>query len=180
MTATQVQAKKPAAKAASKKPAAKPEKAVQAAQEPVKSAGKKAAAAVVQFLDMRLAKGSPVYSIAIDARPTSGQRLAAQTHAALTVMGMLEPERPAVPKSLILALMGQTAVTYHTRERNIESAPNNMLRLSIAGRNKFVNRLAEGKVNAELSNAFVELFTKGKALEITGIAQAQVFAATTA
>jgi len=154
----------------SKKPAAK--------AAPVAPKGKtvrKADAAKPTFTGKKLPAGSKVHVIAEEARPASGQLLFAHTHAALAALGLLEAARPAVPKQHVLTLMGQRAVTYHTKKQNFEAAPNHGIRLSVTGRNWFVGRFAEGKVDANLANAFMALFTDGKAAGQTGVAQANVY-----
>lgn len=175
---------KPAAKSASKapvkKPAAKPSKAtgdvkVSVTPAPKGKTVRKPDAAKEQFAGKKISEGTTIYLIAESARPTSGQRLFAHTHAALTALGLLDQSRPAVPRQHVLSLLGQRAVTYHTRKMNLESAPDNKVRLTVSGRNWFANRFAEGKVNVPLANAFMALLVEGKPAPGTGVAPANVF-----
>jgi hypothetical protein len=188
MTAVQtLSAKRVAAKATSK-PATKKASATKAPAKgktirkadkaPAKKTAPKAAtpkAAAVAFVARTIKAGSKVHAIAEDARPVSGKNLFAHTHAALTLLGLLDATRPAVPQKHVLTVMGQRAVTYHSKQMNFESAPNHGIRLSTAGRNWFVNRMAEGKVDTGLANAFMTLFIDGKADPKTGVAQGKVY-----
>lgn len=127
------------------------------------------------FHARKIAHGAVVHVINETARPSSGQKLFAHTHAALTALGLLEPARPAIPTGYVLTLMGQRALTYHTKKQNFESAPNHAVRLTVTGRNWFTSRFNEGKVDVNLANAFMSLFLEGKAAPQTGVAQANVY-----
>lgn len=147
------------------KPAAKP-KVVK-----VKPAAKE----IVAFVARTVKAGTAVHVIAEDARPVSGVRLFAHTHAALTLLGLMSPSRPAVPQKAVLTVMGQRAVTYHTKQGNFEAAPNHGLRLSISGINKFKNRVTEGLLDGKLANAFMALFIDGKVASETGVSSGKVY-----
>lgn len=151
-----------AAKKAAAKTAPKAEKAEVKKVEQVKFAGRFAK------------KGSPVYVIAADARPGNGRLLFAHTHASLALFGMLDATMPAAPKSALLAFMGSTAVGYHLKERNmVEGAEG--VSLTTAGRNKFMNRLTEGKFDTKVAMAFQTLFIEGKADPVTQVNQKNIY-----
>lgn len=135
----------------------------------------KPAKAVVEFVARTVKPGTPIFACANDqVRPGNGPRLFAHTHAALTVLGLLDASLPAIPKGTLLTLMGQRAVTYHTQEMNFASAPNNHIHLTADGRNKFMTRLVDGKVDGALANAFLALMIDGK-VEGTGVAVENIY-----
>ena len=117
----------------------------------------------VKFVGRSVKKGAPVHLIAIGDRPQSGKRLYAHTHAALALFGMLDASTPEAPRAAVLAFLGDTAVSYHTRERNFVDGKDGMIRLTPAGRNKFLNRVASGQVDTKMAMAFQSLFIDGKA-----------------
>lgn len=164
---TKAAAKKPAtpAKGKTTRPATKPE--VKTAPKPVTHAPE-AVAFVARLADTT----KPIHIIDQTARPTSGARLAAHTHAALTVLGLLAKDRPAVPKRHLLTLMGQTAVAWHLTKQNIESAPNNGVRLTMLGYNLFTQR----KVDPALANAFQAMFIDGAVDSALGVKEANLYA----
>ena len=126
----------------------------------------------VAFVPRTAKAGQVLHILDERSRPASGARLFAHTHAVLTILGLLEASRPAVPQSHLLQMLGQRAVAHHRSKLNIEDAPNHGARLSIAGRNHFTSRLSEGKVDTSAANAFVKMFLDGSIDHgATGIAQ---------
>lgn len=149
-----------APQAPTKKAAAAPAPAVKKG-----ATGVKKSQASVQFVIRKAKKGAPLYAIAEqedNGRPRAGKMLAAHTHAALTVLGMLEPSRPSVPSRAVLSLMGQRAMTWHTQADNFERDNNGGVRLTQDGHNKFKGRELDGKIDAAAANAFVSVFLDGK------------------
>jgi hypothetical protein len=131
---------------------------------------------VVQFTPRQAAKGTVLHAIADDgARPQSGTRLFAHTHAALTMLGLLSDGRPAVPERMVLNILGQRAVNYHRKQGNFESAPDHTLRLSVSGLNNFRNRMTEGKVDGACANGFLSIFLDGKPTPETGVQPGKVY-----
>jgi hypothetical protein len=160
-TAAKAEAEAAAKKAAAKSaPAAKPVE--------------KTAPVQAKFVNRTVKKGSPVYVLAVNSRPAHGRRLFAHTHAALALFGMFDASAPAAPKDAVLAFMGQTAVTYHLSERNFAEGPNG-ISLTVAGRNKFMNRLTEGKFDVKVAMAFQDLFITGKADASLGVKDGAAF-----
>lgn len=146
--------KEAAAKAKAEGKTVEKEKPVKAAQAP--------------FVGRFAKKGSPVYLIAADARPGNGRLLFAHTHASLSLFGMLDAKLPPAPKSALVAFLGNTAVGYHLKEHNmVEGAKG--VSLTAAGRNKFMNRLTEGKFDTKVAMAFQTLFIDGKVDPVTQI-----------
>lgn len=143
-------------------PAAAPAKpkTVRKASDPAKPKAKtsKTSAAVVAFVARKMEPGQMLHVLDEPSRPTSGTRLYAHTHAALHVLGLLDAARPSIPKKAILTVMGQTAVSYHMRQRNFEAAPDGGVRLSLIGYNKFKDRAIDGA----LANGFTDMFLSGK------------------
>lgn len=131
---------------------------------------------VVAIVAKTVKKGQPMFVIAEAARPGSGRALFAHTHAALTVLGLLDGKRPAIPASSLLTVMGQRAVTYHRKMANFEDAPDHGIRLSSDGLTKFRARALEGHIDGKLANGFIDLFTEGK-VDNTGVAKANVYQA---
>lgn len=156
------EAAKTTAKSASK-PKATPAKASEekAAKGPEKAA-EKPAEAPVQFVPRQYVKGEKLYFIDELNRPAAGRLLFAHTHAALTVLGLLDAKRPAVKKSQLLTMVGQRAVNYHTKKQNLESAPDGHIRLSVLGYNSFSNRARDGKVDLSAATAYQSAFLDGK------------------
>jgi hypothetical protein len=132
---------------------------------------------VVAFAPRVAAKGSTVHAIELTARPTSGSRLFAHTHAALTMFGMLSDTRPAVPEKQVLAILGQRAVAYHKQQQNFEAVQDHGLRLTAPGLNFFKARMADGKVDGGLANDFLSVFLDGKAPSSTGVNDGKVYVA---
>lgn len=126
--------------------------------------------ATVAFVARQMKKGEPIHVLSITARPTSGTRLMAHTHAALTMLGMLDASCPAVPASSVRAVMGDRAIAYHTKEVNFETGPDHTLRLTPAGRNKFLTRTIDGG----LANGFLSMFLDGKVDPAIGVQTGQL------
>ena len=93
------------------------------------------------------------------ARPVSGPRLAAHTNAALIFLGLAE-KKPA-KKNAVLAVLGTRAVKYHRDIGNLEEKAD-CLALTARGYNFFSQRVVEGKVDGNLSEAFLAAIRKGK------------------
>ena len=165
---------KPVTKPAAKKAADKPAD-TKAGEKKTVPFGPKVST-VVAIVPKSVKKGQPMFVIAEAARPGSGKALFAHTHAALTVLGLLDGKRPAVPSSSLLTVMGQRAVTYHRKMMNFEDAPDHGIRLSSDGLAKFRARAAEGHIDGKLANGFIDLFTEGK-VDNTGVAKANVYQA---
>lgn len=159
--------------AAKEEAAAKAEKKTRAPGE-VKEKAPKVVRETVAFVNRLLKKGAPVHVLGINARPTSGTRLTAHTHAALSILGMLDAKCPAVAVSAVKTIMGDRAIVYHTKQNNFVSGPDHTIALSPAGRNHFLARTIDGKV----ANAFVDMFLDGKVDEATlGVKAGEVFQA---
>lgn len=160
-----------AAKAAAKATGEKPPKAVKEAK-PKAEKPAKPVEPTVEFVKRSLGKGKTVTVIGQAARPTSGNRLFAHTHAALSILGMLDASCPKVPASTVRTIMGDRAIAWHTKERNFVAGPDHTLSLSVEGRNKFTSRPVDGK----LANAFVDMFLDGKVDEGTlGVKKGEVY-----
>lgn len=156
---TTVTKSKPAAKAA---PVKKQEAAVKTA--PAKSAAKTAPAqSKTTALKNRIApKGSTLHVATDGARPEVGKLLAAHTHAALTVLGMLQPTRPAASKAAVSTVLGARAVKYHAGKGNFEMTADSGIRLSSAGYAAMTARVSDGKIDVASANAFMDMLIDGK------------------
>ena len=152
VTEKRVSPRKSAAKAETK-PVAKPRAAVTATAK--KNPLAVAAGAVRKF-----------YVFIEGARPASGPRLAAHTNAVLLFLG-LEEKAPA-KKEAVLALLGTRAVKYHRGIGNLEEKAD-CLALTTKGLNFFKSRVEGGKVNGELSTAFLAAIQRGKINEAAQI-----------
>lgn len=122
---------------------------------------KKVQKSLVSFIPRAAKKEQVLHVLDERSRPSSGARLFAHTHAVLTILGLLDASRPAVPQAYLLQMLGQRAVSHHRAKLNIEDAPNHGARLSIAGRNHFAARMTEGKIDTAAANAFVAMFLDG-------------------
>lgn len=100
------------------------------------------------------------------ARPVSGPRLAAHTNAALIFLGLAE-KKPA-KKNAVLAVLGTRAVKYHRDIGNLEEKAD-CLALTTKGLNFFKGRVEEGKVDGDLSTAFLAAIQRGKINEAAQI-----------
>lgn len=161
---------KPAAKSAPAKSAAAP--STQAAKPAAAEKGKKTAAPTLK--SRVAAKGAQLYVATDTARPAVGKMLAAHTHAALTVLGMLQPSRPAASRSAVSTIMGARAVKYHIGEGNFEDTSENGLRLSSAGYGKLQARVADGKIDVTAANSFMDMFLDGNVAG-TPVAKANIY-----
>lgn len=116
-------------------------------------------------------KSTPIlFAIAETSRPKAGLVLAAHTAAALNALGMASEDRPAVETGIVTSLIGARAVTYHRNKRNLVDGKEGTIRLSTAGLEKFNAR----NIAPDLFEAFMELFTHGKADPLTTVAPADV------
>lgn len=156
-------------KAPAKKTAAK------SVEKPAEKAEKVAKPKAVAFTPRKAKKGQVIYVIAEQARPQFGRALFAHTHAAMTILGLLDASRPSVPQASLLTLVGQRAVSWHKSQANLEETADRGLRLSSQGFNKFKGREIDGKIDAVKANEFVDLFLTGKLGENIGIKKANVY-----
>lgn len=142
-------------------------------------AAKKAEAPVVTvpFVARKYVKGQPIYSLDDASRPASGRLLLAHTHAALSVLGLLDAKRPATKKSQLLTLIGQRAVNYHVGNGNLEAAPDFGIRLSILGYNSFNARVAANKIDGAAAMAYQAAFLDGVADSKIGIKKDNLYQA---
>ena len=97
-----------------------------------------------------------------DLRPRSGRALKAHTHAALTVLGLIDSKRPGVPKSSLLSIIGPVAVSHHVEKGNFEVNDGGRLRLTSAGYNEFSSRVKSPGFDVGLATSYQELFLDGK------------------
>lgn len=95
-------------------------------------------------------------------RPTSGPRLWSHTQAALEVLGMTKGA--AVLRNVLVTVVGQRAVDYHTASENF-SETTGRIALTSRGIKTFELRTQDKKYDAELTDAFKAMFLKGKASE---------------
>lgn len=156
-------AEKPAAKAAAKPEVKKPE-----------AKAKPAAKPTVALVTRMATKGQTLHVLSDSARPAAGRALFAHTHAALTVTGMLNPQRPAVPRNLVTTVLGQRAVNYHVAQGNFETTADHGIRLSATGYSGFRERADSGKVDAALANDFQGMLLDGEPGK-TGVAKGNLF-----
>lgn len=130
-----------------------------AAKTEVKAPRKAVAAKAVSPLKVTAGVAQKFYVFVEGARPTSGTRLAAHTNAVLFFLGLAEQH--AVKKNAALALLGTRAVKYHKDIGNL-SEKADTVSLTKKGFDFFSGRVAEGKVDTELSAAFLAAIQKGK------------------
>lgn len=98
-----------------------------------------------------------LFILADIARPQSGPRLFAHTIAALRVLGMYGKGHPLAMRSAVQALIGSTAISYHTKKKGTLLEQGDSLRLSEYGASFFTGRTHDEKEVA----AFEKLFTTG-------------------
>lgn len=171
------------AERAKRYPMAAAQEAAKAKGKPAKvekaKADKKAAVKkepTVPFVARKASKGQALHLLTIGGRPSNGSLLFAHTHAVLTVLNLLDSTRPVVPKAHLMQMLGQTAVTHHTKRGTFEDAPDFGLRVSADGRKFFSERMATGKVDTKAANAFVAMLLDGKLdHSVTGIKQGNVY-----
>ena len=106
-------------------------------------------------------KSKPLFCIHVGSRPDHGRLLYAHTHAAMVALGMLTPQRPAVPKSRLCGMVGDRAVSYHLREHNLEKSAGDGVRLTPAGIATFNSRLEDGRVDSADVDAFLKVMRTG-------------------
>lgn len=99
------------------------------------------------------------YMFVEGARPAAGPRLAAHTNAVLLFLGL--SEKVPAKKNAVLALLGTRAVKYHRDIGNFEDKAD-MVQLTKQGYSFFKGRVEEGKVDTDLSAAFLAAIQKGK------------------
>lgn len=186
-TQTPIIAAKPAAKKAADKADREAERAKrypnaakkEAEKAADKAGGKKAprekvVKETVEFVNRALKKGASIHVLSITARPTSGSRLAAHTHAALSILGMLDVTLPKVPVAAVRTIMGDRAIAWHTKQNNFVTGPDHTIGLTPAGRSNFLARPVDGRV----ANAFVDMFIDGKVDEaVLGVKAGEVYQA---
>jgi hypothetical protein len=129
----------------------------------------------VPFSTAVVKPGAKFYGIAASERPSKGAQLYAHTHAVLGAFGMFATPSPAVPSGNLVTLMGNTAVSYHITQRNLERAPGNCIRMTAAGRDFFNKRLVNGQFDTVQANAIASLIVTGKASKEAGVSQSAVF-----
>jgi hypothetical protein len=91
------------------------------------------------------------------ARPQSGTRLFAHTVAAMSVLGMFGKGRPAVRKAALQAMVGATAISYHTKKKGTLVDMGDRIALTEFGASFFP---ARGYDKAEM-HGFEKLFKTG-------------------
>jgi hypothetical protein len=123
--------------------------------------------AVETFTPRLMTKGQPIFALDELRRPGSGAMLFAHTHAVLTILGMLDAARPAVSKSALLTMIGKSAVNHHTKKDNLESAPDNKIRLSVTGYNFFKARVSENKFSSNVASAYQSAILDGTPSDLT-------------
>lgn len=102
------------------------------------------------------------------ARPSDGPRLAAHTNAVLLFLGLGE-KQPAKKKAVV-ALLGTRAVQYHRGIGNFEQKAD-CLSLTKKGLDFFKTRIEAGKVDGDLSTAFLAAIRHGRANQAAQIRQ---------
>lgn len=105
-------------------------------------------------------KAAPVAYVNGTAKPTSGQRLVAHTHAALDVFGLFAGAGMA--KETARKVFGDTALAYHKGKGNFEYREDGQLYLTAAGQNFFGARKAGGKVDEKIAGAFAQVMMTGE------------------
>ncbi len=93
------------------------------------------------------------------ARPVSGPALVSHTHAAFTVLGMLNGAK--VKKNIVAAVMGVRAIGYHLGLNNFE-AVGPALKISDIGQRVFNLRVTGKTYQPKLTDAYVAMFLRGK------------------
>jgi len=98
------------------------------------------------------------YAFVDGARPQSGARLYAHTHAALTFLGLLEG-RTAMVKAL-RTLIGEHAASYHAGRKNL-AVSGEHVKLTAKGVKSFTARADTGKFPEDMANAFLKAISSG-------------------
>lgn len=94
------------------------------------------------------------------ARPVSGAKLFAHTLAALRTLGMTAKGYPSVPRSAIIAFMGERAVNHHIDKKGTLNEADGRVRLNEAGAEFFENRVVKSHADG-LVLAYQRLFNEG-------------------
>ena len=102
-----------------------------------------------------------LYALLPGMRPTSGPRLLSHTAAALEILGITRTR--SAPALRLVALIGDTAYTYHTKKIGTLEVVGENVRLSKHGHETFSAREADGKAPRHLIDAFKAVFVTGKA-----------------
>lgn len=120
-------------------------------------------------------KAPKFFVISTIARPAAGKRLFAHTHAALLFSGLLHGK--AAPHDMMVRIVGPNTMGYHEEEGRIRvSDDGRSVRLTAAGKEFFLDRAEQKKLDPALIDAFVELFSTGRALPLTQVRQEHVTA----
>lgn len=93
-------------------------------------------------------------------RPTSGPRLRAHTAAALEILGITENK--AAPVERLQALIGPTALKWHTSTLHTLQQVGPQAKLTRHGKETFLAREKEGSAPRALIDAFKAVFSTGK------------------
>lgn len=130
---------------------------------PAADKGEGKAKPTVQAVEFIVRKAKPGQTITVlsdvkvgGARPTKGTALYAHTHAALTILGLLD--KGETKMGTLLSVIGRTAVTHHLSKDNLKQVKGDMVKLSDAGLTHFKDR----NIDNALANAYVALFLDGK------------------
>lgn len=143
-----------------RKPAAAKPEPQAVAKPPRKAVTAKAATKAPSVLSQVTGVAVKFFVFVEGARPVSGSRLLAHTNAALMFLG-LDKQQPA-RKAAAVAIMGVRAVNHHVGNGNfVEQA--DKVKLSPQGYSFFKGRVEQGRVDAELSAAYLAAIQKGKA-----------------
>lgn len=155
------------------KPARQPAAAKAAPKAPVQKAApaEKLAKATEAFVARVAQPGTVLHVIAEGSRPVAGARLAAHTHAALNVLGMMNDTRESASYRDALSVMGAKAVRFHLKEHNFELHGESMLRLTAVGLSKFKSRV----IDMALANRFVSMFIDGTVDSALGVNAGHVY-----
>lgn len=96
-------------------------------------------------------------------RPSHGKALLAHTLAALQVLGMTGPRRPAVAEAALTKVIGARAVRYHSEKTgNMEATALGSIRLTEEGVNFFNTRVRDGRVEQGMVDGYVTLLKTGE------------------
>lgn len=138
--------------------AAKPAKAPRAPKAPAAKAESKAAPKAKSTASKAKPKAATgiAFSLMAGVRPTSGANLYAHTQAVLELTGMIKGK--GAKKSMLAAVMGETAVRYNIKEGKFELNEKGEVVLTAGGAAQFAAR----KVEAATVEAFKALLSTGK------------------
>jgi len=167
-------AKKPVVKPATKKPVAKPAVSLAAQAVDMMEASKQAQSKVDKpkgkTITKKTGKALPKVAIKKVFKPLvtlkAGSMTATLNEAIMLVLGMNSIKRKPVPKRDYLGFYSSnTAVSYHTKQGNMEDAGNGLIRLTTQGLSFFAKRLAEGKVIKADAGKVATMLRQGKVKE---------------